>query len=69
MGRMLIPGFSAIPKESLDKLRMLERENGLFSWHALYVMDSSVDYGESSAEGASAKDIKRDLIHRQFAEA
>lgn len=66
---VIIPCHLIIPKESLDKLRMLERENGLFSWHALYVMDSSVDYGEYSAEGASAKDIKRDLIHRQFAEA
>ncbi|MBR1872535.1 MAG: methylated-DNA--[Bacteroidales bacterium] len=55
---VIVPCHLIIPKESLDRLQAIQDENGLFSWKALYIVDSKVDYGEY----ALGPDLKRDLI-------
>ena len=59
---VIIPCHLIIPKESIERLHAIQSENGLFSWKALYIVDSHIDYGEY-ALGAS---LKRELILRHI---
>ena len=58
----IIPCHLVIPKESLERLQSIEKENGLFKWKALYIVDEKIDYGEYIC----GKDIKRMLIRKQL---
>lgn len=52
---VIIPCHLVIPKESFEKISdLVEKENGLFRWKALYVVDSKIDFGEYSL-GAKLK--------------
>jgi O-6-methylguanine DNA methyltransferase len=59
---VIIPCHLVIPKESLERLRELEDENGLFRRKALHVIDRHIDYGEY----AYGPQLKRSLILRQL---
>lgn len=57
---VIVPCHLIIPKESLERLTEIQRENGLFMWKALYVVDRNIDYGEY-AFGAPLKHLLIDL--------
>ena len=58
----IVPCHLIIPKESVERLRQIESENGLFKWKALYIVDEKVDYGEYIC----GRDVKRMLIRKQL---
>ena len=55
---VVIPCHLVIPKESLERIRGLEDESGLFREKALHVVDRHIDYGEY----AYGPRLKRALI-------
>lgn len=59
---VIIPCHLVIPKESLERLRELEDESGLFRRKALHIIDRHIDYGEY----AYGPRLKRALILRQL---
>ena len=60
---VIVPCHLVIPKESLERIQAIQKENGLFSWKALYIVDSRIDYGEYALGPA----LKRELILRELA--
>ncbi len=60
---VIVPCHLVIPKESLERIQAIQKENGLFSWKALYVVDARIDYGEYALGSA----LKRELILREMA--
>ncbi len=58
----IVPCHLVIPKESMERLMGIERENGLFKWKALYIVDEKIDYGEYIC----GRDVKRMLIRKQL---
>ena len=59
---VIIPCHLVIPKESLERIRSLEDESGLFREKALHVIDRHIDYGEY----AYGPRLKRALILRHL---
>ena len=59
---VIVPCHLIIPKESMERLAAIQDENGLFSWKALYIVDSHIDYGEYALGTA----LKRELILRHI---
>ena len=58
----IVPCHLIIPKESLERLRQIQGENGLFKWKALYIVDEKIDYGEY----VYGKNVKRMLVRKQL---
>lgn len=58
----IIPCHLIIPKESIERLRLIQSESGLFKWKALYIVDAKVDYGEY----VCGREVKRLLIRKQL---